>query len=208
MKINIDTPREKLMVAKKKSGTAFWWFLGFGIFFLPNVAYLGVPLLGIAVYFLIRKKRIARMIKRQEVSAATAAAVQKQAEQEAQQARMAAAEAEWQHFLGENELVRTIHTKVVGVTFRNKDGSSRQENLSYCVSGGTVEFEYFTYQGAPAYAVYCGGLQIGNLPADLARDLYELPDTYTFIGDIDEVTGGDDGLNYGCNLSIELYRQK
>lgn len=208
MKISIDTPQKQLLVAKKKSGTAFWWFLGFGIGFLPGAPYLGVPLLGIAIYLFIRKKRINRLIKQQNANAATAAAVQKQAEQEARQSRMAAAEAEWQRFLDQNELVRTIHTKVVGVTFRNKDGSSRQENLSYCVSGGTIEFEHFTYQGAPAYAVYCGGLQIGNLPADLARDLYELPDTYTFIGDIDEVTGGDDGLNYGCNLSIELYRQK
>ena len=208
MKINIDTPQERLLAARKKSLTAFWWFFGFGIFFLPNVPFIGVVLLGFAIHFLVRKSRISRMIKRQEANAATAAAVQKQSEQEARQARMAAAEAEWQHFLDENELVRTIHTKVVGVTFRNKDGSSRQELLSYCIGGETVEFEYFTYQGAPAYAVYCGGDQIGNLSADLARTLYELPDTYTFVGEISEVTGGDDGLNYGCNLSIDLYRQK
>lgn len=170
--------------------------------------FVGVPLLGGAVYFFIRKKKIAAMIKRQDADAATRAAAQQQAELEARQARAAAAEAEWQRFLDQNRLVRTIYTNVAGVTFRNSDGSSRQENLSYCISGGPVEFKHFTYQGAPAYAVFCGGLQIGNLPADLARDLYELDDSYTFIGDIDEVTGGDDGLKYGCNLRIELYKQK
>lgn len=192
----------------KKCKRGFWWCLGLGIFFTPNSPFIGVPLLGGAVYFFIRKKKIAAMIKRQDTDAATRAAAQQQAELEARQARAAAAEAEWQLFLDQNKLVRTIHTKVAGVTFRNSDGSSRQENLSYCISGGPVEFEHFTYQGAPAYAVFCGGLQIGNLPADLARDLYELDDSYTFIGDIDEVTGGDDGLKYGCNLQIELYRQK
>lgn len=208
MKIEYTTPRDQLLIAQKKSGRGFGWCLGLGVFFMAGNPFVGVPLLGGAVYFFIRKKKIAAMVKRQDAGAATMAAAQQQAELEARQARATAAEAEWQRFLDQNKLVRTIHTKVAGVTFRNSDGSSRQENLSYCISGGPVEFEHFTYQGAPAYAVFCGGLQIGNLPADLARDLYELDDSYTFVGDIDEVTGGDDGLKYGCNLRIELYKQK
>lgn len=192
----------------KRCKTAFWVCLVLGIFFLPNVAYLGVPLLAGAVYFFIRKKKITNAVKQQEADAATEVVAKQRADQEARQARIAAADAEWQRFLDENELVRTIHTKVAGVTFRNSDGSSRQENLSYCISGGNVEFEHFTYQGAPAYSVSCGGLQIGNLPADLSRDLYELDDSYTFVGEIDEVTGGEYGLKYGCNLRIELYRHK
>lgn len=192
----------------KKCKRGFWWCLGLGIFFTPNSPFIGVPLLGGAIYFFVKKKKVVKEIAAVEASAATEAAAQQQAEIEARQARIAAADAEWQRFLDENELVRTIYTKVAGVTYRNSDGSSRQENLSYCISGGNVEFEHFTYQGAPAYSVSCGGLQIGNLPADLARDLYELDDSYTFVGEIDEVTGGDDGLKYGCNLRIELYRQK
>ncbi len=192
----------------KKCKTAFWWCLIGGLFFLPNVAHLGIPLLAGAIFFFVKKKKVVKEIAAAEASAAAEAAAKQQAEAEARQARIAAAEAEWQRFLDENELVRTIHTKVAGVTYRNSDGSSRQEHLSYCFGGESVEFEHFTYQGAPAYSVHCGGLQIGNLPADLARDLYELGDNYTFVGEIDEVTGGDDDLKYGCNLRIELYRQK
>lgn len=217
----------------RKCKRGFWWCLGLGIFFTPNSPFIGVPLLGGAIYFFVKKKKVVKEIAAAEASAATEAAAkqqaeieaqqariaaikaraietasQQQAELEARQARIAAAEAEWQRFLDENQLIRIIHTKVAGVTFRNSDGSSRQENLSYCISGGNVEFEHFTYRGAPAYSVSCGGLQIGNLPADLARDLYELDDSYTFVGEIDEVTGGEDGLKYGCNLRIELYRQK
>ena len=208
MKIDTTTPRDQLLIAQKKSGRGFGWCLGLGVFLTAGTPVVGIPLLGCAVYFFMRKKKIAALIKRQDEDAATRAAAQQQAELEARQARLAAAEAEWQHFLDQNKLVRTIHTKVAGVTFRNSDGSSRQENLSYCIGGGPIEFEHFTYKGAPAYAVFCGGLQIGNLPADLARDLYELDDSYTFFGEIDEVTGGDDGLKYGCNLQIELYREK
>ena len=42
----------------KKCKTAFWWCLIGGLFFLPNVAYLGVPLLGCAIYFFVKKKKI------------------------------------------------------------------------------------------------------------------------------------------------------
>ena len=192
----------------KKCKRGFWWCLGLGIFFTPNSPFIGVPLLIAAGYFFVKKKKVTKEIATAEANAATEAVAKQQAEAEARQARIAAADAEWQRFLDQNELVRTIYTKVAGVTFRNSDGSSRQEHLSYCIGGESVVFEHFTYQGAPAYSVHCGGLQIGNLPADLARDLYELDDSYTFVGEIDEVTGGDDGLKYGCNLRIELYRQK
>ena len=47
----------------KKCKTAFWWCLIGGLFFLPNVAYLGVPLLGCAIYFSIKKKRIVKEIE-------------------------------------------------------------------------------------------------------------------------------------------------
>ena len=46
----------------KKYKRGFWWCLAGGLFFLPNVAYLGVPLLGCAVYFLIKKKKVAKEI--------------------------------------------------------------------------------------------------------------------------------------------------
>ena len=192
----------------KKYKRGFFWCLCLGIFLSPNSPFIGVPLLCGAVYFYIKKKKTIKEIAKSEEIAAAEAAARQQAEVERQRANAAAAEAEWQQFLDENELVRTIHTKVVGVTYRNSDGSSRQENLSYCITGGNIELEHFTYRGAPAYSVSCGGLQIGNLPADLARDLYELDDSYTIVGEFDEVTGGENGLKYGCNILVHLYRRK
>ncbi len=192
----------------KKYKRGFFWCLCLGILLSPNSPFIGVPLLCGAVYFYVKKKKTIKEIAKSEEIAAAEAAARQQAEIERQRANAAAAEAEWQQFLDENELVRTIHTKVVGVTYRNSDGSSRQENLSYCITGGNIELEHFTYRGAPAYSVSCGGLQIGNLPADLARDLYELDDSYTIVGEFDEVTGGENGLKYGCNILVHLYRRK
>ena len=261
MKIELNTPQDRLKKSMKRCRVWFWICLVIGVSGLVSAAPAGLIFLAVAAWLWSRKKKALGILQQQdeatvfkyqakvetkhqenkaqlartasiETNAATEAAAKQQAddvqqariaaikaraietasqqraELEARQARIAAAEAEWQQFLDENQLIRIIHTKVAGVTFRNSDGSSRQENLSYCISGGNVEFEHFTYQGAPAYSVSCGGLQIGNLPADLARDLYELDDSYTFVGEIDEVTGGEDGLKYGCNLRIELYRQK
>lgn len=204
MKIEQSTPQDQLLKSVKHFRAGFWWCLVFGILCIPGNPPAAVVLIGLAVFFALRRKKAMKTIQQKCEQPATRVPIVS----DDLKARAAAAEAAWQQFLDENELVRTIHTKVVGVTFRNADGSSRQENLSYCTSGGTISFEPFTYKGAPAYAVYCGGLQIGNLPADLSRDLYDLPDSYTFFGDIDEVTGGDDGLKYGCNLVITLYRKK
>lgn len=236
MKIEPNTPQDRLKKSAKRCRVWFWICLVIGISGLVSAAPAGLIFLAVAAWLWLRKKKALGILQQQDeatvfkyqakvetkyqenkaqqarIAAIKARAIetasQQRAELEARQARIAAAEAEWQRFLDENQLIRIIHTKVAGVTFRNSDGSSRQENLSYCISGGNVEFEHFTYQGAPAYSVSCGGLQIGNLPADLARDLYELDDSYTFVGEIDEVTGGEDGLKYGCNLRIELYRQK
>jgi len=206
MKIEYTTPRDQLEKYQQKCGTRFWVFLILGVFTIP----FGIVLIVAAFYFRGQKKKASEMIRHQE---AAAAAVQRTtysgrdfaAEYRAK--RQAELDA-WDKFLEENVVVREIHTKVAGVTFRNEDGSSRQKILADICPGEAVVFEHFTYQGAPAYSVSCCGRQIGNLPADLARDLYELPDDYTFVGEVHQITGGYDGLAYGCNLLLTLYRHK
>lgn len=208
-KYTIDTPQDQLVAQEKKLKRSFGWFLGFGIFFFVGAVYpFAIFLLCVAAYAHIQKRKIGGLIAEQNRLAEQARMDQELQRKILADQRWEEAQAAQAKFLETNELVRTFYTKVAGVTFRNNDGSSRQENLSYCISGGDVTFEHYTYKGEPAYAVYCGGLQIGNLPADIARDLYDLPDTYTFFGEISEVTGGEDGLKYGCNLQIELYREK
>ncbi len=201
MKIDESTPVDQLVRYRKSCGFAGGFFLTLGILTFP----IGIPLILVGVHYNKQKKKAAQLADRHfcPTSPATTGSILAQYEHERKRARD-----EWQHFLDKNEVVREIHTKVVGVTFRNSDGSSRQKALADICPGEAVVFEYFDYHGEPAYSFTCLGKQIGNLPADLARDLYALPDTYTFVGEAYAITGGDDGTNYGCNLLITLYREK
>lgn len=101
-----------------------------------------------------------------------------------------------------------IHTKVAGVTFKNHDGSSRQEILSVCSEIDRITLDYFTYRGKAAYAVLTKHGQIGNLPAELAKRISAEYSDCVVTGDICEITGGDDGYYYGCEISITIYRKK
>lgn len=114
---------------------------------------------------------------------------------------------EWRDFLGSHVLLKSFITKVVGVTFQNDDGTDRQEILSKCLRGEPIAFYWHDFRGSPACAVITDHGQIGYLRATLAADLdfnYG-GDDYTFSGQIIDVTGGVDGLNYGCNIMINIY---
>ena len=110
-------------------------------------------------------------------------------------------------FLRENALVRSFHTRVVGVTYDNDDGSSRQEILSHCLRGEPVGFYWHDFQGRPACAVISDRGQIGYLSADLAEDLHfdYQDDRYSLVAHISDITGGQDGYSYGCNLLLSIY---
>lgn len=106
-------------------------------------------------------------------------------------------------------LIYSQHTKVVGVTYPNDDGTSRQDILEFCTLGETVELNQQWYCGEPAIAVIAGHGQIGYLNKELAADLY-----YQYFQDDDvyihatirSLTGGYDGLTRGCNIRIDLYK--
>ena len=112
-------------------------------------------------------------------------------------------------FFKTHVLVRSFHTRVVGVKYPNDDGTSRQEILSRCLRGEPVSFYWYRYDGAPACAVISDHGQIGHLSADLAADLhYDYDDDrYCFVAYISDVTGGKYGEYYGCNLLLEIYEQ-
>lgn len=114
---------------------------------------------------------------------------------------------ELQKFEAAHPLINDFYTKVVGVSYRNDDGSSRQKLLSRCKNGDEVLFQPFKYDGAPAVAVFTQHGQIGNLSVDLATSLEVDYDCDLILsGTISEVTGGYDGLSYGCNLHIMVYK--
>lgn len=90
---------------------------------------------------------------------------------------------------------RTLKVKVVGVSFDNDDGSSRQEILRDLKGGQFLlpTLQRFEYDGNPAYRVLCNDMQIGNIPADLAAELAEQEDAgYVLMATAIEIYGGPD----------------
>lgn len=116
-------------------------------------------------------------------------------------------EEDFEVFLQTHELIRSFHTRVVGVKYDNDNGSSRQEILSHCLCGEPIGLEWYTYEGSPACSVISDHGQIGHLSADLASDLHNeyQGDEYCFVAQISDVTGGTDGYYYGCNLLVCIY---
>lgn len=111
-------------------------------------------------------------------------------------------------YFDDYDVVKTIRTKVVGVTYRNSDGSSRQENIACCSPGDPLELDYFSYRGSPAFSVSDGsGNQLGNLSAEIARVIFDLPPDLITYASVKQITGGDSS-NYGCNIEILVLRKK
>ena len=116
-------------------------------------------------------------------------------------------EEELSRFTQEHPQLDEFYTKVVGVTYPNDDGSSRQAILSNCRRGDYITLEFYRYRGRPAYAVFTEHGQIGNLSANLAESLTtEYGSDFFVSGFICQITGGSGGLYYGCNIFIRIYQ--
>lgn len=116
-----------------------------------------------------------------------------------------------QEFYDSHEFLKSFITKVVGVSYPNDDGSSRQEILSNCLPGEPVWLSWQSFNGAPACAVMSDYGQIGYLKADLAADLHDdyvardVNNIIVFSSNISDITGGENGLYYGCNIMVSIY---
>lgn len=106
--------------------------------------------------------------------------------------------------------VHRINTKVVGVTFDNDDGTNRQDILCCCDEDTPIELQFYRYKGRPAYYVvnsYTDEI-LGNISADLTQKLYDYEsDNMELEAEIIEITGGEDGKWYGCNIRIKIYEE-
>nr|DAH20951.1 MAG TPA: hypothetical protein [Caudoviricetes sp.] len=113
---------------------------------------------------------------------------------------------ELEAFAKTHQLEETIRTKVKGVTFRNDDGTDRQTILARCYPGAPVEILEYSWHGDPAYKVVSEFGQIGVLSADLAQRISSrYGDNVIFQATIDAVTGGYNGLSFGCNLCVRIF---
>lgn len=104
-------------------------------------------------------------------------------------------------------VVRDFHTKVVGVTFNNDDGSSRQEIIKNSRSGEDIILKPVPTAEYPnAVGVFnTRGQQLGHIKDDLAADLKQQFPNNPMSVHIASLTGGEDGAAFGCNLHIVIY---
>lgn len=89
-----------------------------------------------------------------------------------------------------SKIIETIRTKVVGVTFDNEDGENRQDILSTMTGDEDITVEKYTYNGEPAAYVKWGNKVIGNLSAELAKDLARKYPKARYAAEILEISGG------------------
>lgn len=103
-------------------------------------------------------------------------------------------------------VVRDFNTKVVGVTFGNDDGTSRQDIIKTCKPGDDIIFKPVpTVEYPDAIGVFNkNGKQLGHINAELAAELKEKYPTNPMTVTVNNITGGGD-KNYGCNLHIIIY---
>lgn len=105
-----------------------------------------------------------------------------------------------------NKFIRTITVRIVGVSFKNDDGSSRQRIISKLESGDPLCLEHYDYSGEPAYSVTTLDDEcIGNLPKDLSFDIFNHYRDYSIDASVNDVIGGEDGQKYGCVIDIDFY---
>ncbi len=84
---------------------------------------------------------------------------------------------------------KKIHTKIVGVTFKNDDGTSRQDYLSKLNNNEQLYLKEYVYKGKPAFHV-CNkrGQCLGNLAEDIAQKIktkYDEKEKIVYIEEID-----------------------
>lgn len=102
-----------------------------------------------------------------------------------------------------------FYTKVVGVTFKNNDGTSRQKYIKECKSGdGIVLKPLPTLEYPNAIGVFTekGGKQLGYLKDELATEITQNYGYNLMKITVENITGSSDS-NYGCNLHIVIYNE-
>lgn len=95
------------------------------------------------------------------------------ADRERESAEKSAKKEEWERTHGR------IETSLVGVTFNNEDGSSRQRALQDALANGcrgTLDIEAYDHNGEQAVRVLYEGTQIGNIPKNMAVEVSEICD--------------------------------
>lgn len=108
--------------------------------------------------------------------------------------------------LAQPKRVRHFFSKVVGVTYRNDDGSSRQDAIQDCWPGDRLALRHEPRNRYDPNAVQVcaeNGAQLGFIRADIAEDIVDQRARgYTWGACVASVSGGPD--IYGCNIVLVI----
>jgi len=105
---------------------------------------------------------------------------------------------------------KEFHTKLAGVTKRNDDEDKIQDllkDISECCYEGellSLEHESDNVYDENAIKVFYGFDHIGYIKRDLAKELAPLVDQQRVEAELCEITGGEDGKSFGCNILIRV----
>ncbi len=119
----------------------------------------------------------------------------------------------------QGKTIRNFKTKVVGVTHRNMDGSSRQSAIRRLKPGDRLQLAWYPKSPHDPNAIMVFGKGsmsqldmstcIGHLKADLAADVVKWLDDDNITGiyaAVSEILGGTNGKpTYGCLIEITVY---
>lgn len=110
----------------------------------------------------------------------------------------------------------SFHTKIVGVTFKNDDGSDRQRIIRNLIRNGELDEGaelFFVPQPTNPYDSNCilvnagNGQTLGTLSREMAADIApQIRQGYIFKVFVASQTGGDIGYSYGLNLKVDRYK--
>lgn len=105
-----------------------------------------------------------------------------------------------------------IYFKVAGVSFRNEDGSSRQDIISKLHDDDVLHFVPYVYEDEPAYHIVTeSGKCIGNVPKDYIQDVTDAindPDNDYMLAVSDISARDEDGVpleGYNQGVTVALY---
>lgn len=104
-------------------------------------------------------------------------------------------------------LIDKINTKIVGVTFKNEDGTNRQDIISSCNEGDNLYLEHYYYKGEDAFRITnCFDECLGNLKKELSAKLvekYGVDIIESADVEILNITGQDEET-LGVNICIKI----
>lgn len=108
------------------------------------------------------------------------------------------------------QLVKSFDTEIVG-TFANCDldpdaDTDREEIIASFKPDSYIYLQYWEYEGKPAYYVCYQGLDAGNIPATLAKTLYEKYSDCEFVISLQGKAKYDERDNLVQKIKIDIYK--